>query len=188
MTRDEFLKRLRRGLGGLPSATIDDIMADHAAHFDAAHEEGRSDAEVCAALGDPGRLARELKLEAGIRRWEEGRTPSSAAAAIIAFLGLGALDILVLLPILLPAIAVMLGFYAGLIGLFVGGGFIATAGPFSGFPGGALVAIFGGLGMMAAATGLGALLVLLSIWLVNGLMWFGRLHYQVLQPAIDPKP
>ncbi len=187
MTRDEFLKRLRGGLNGLPNATIDDIMADHAAHFDAARDEGRSDAEVAAALGDPARMARELKLEAGIKRWEEGRTPSSAAGAILAFLGLGALDILVLLPILLPLLAVLVGFYAALIALFVSGGFIAIAGPFSAFPGGALIAILGGLGTMAAATGLGAALLLVSIWLVNGLMWFGRLHYQVLQPAIEPK-
>ena len=186
MTRDEFLKRLRGGLGGLPPATIDDIAADYDAHFDAAHAEGRSDAEVADALGEPGRLARELRLEAGFRRWEEGRTPSSAAGAVIAFLGLGAIDILVLLPILLPVIAVILGLYVGTVGVFVAGGGILIAGPFSGFPGGALVAMLGGLGLMAAAVAAGALLTIVSIGLVNILTWFGRLHYQLLKPAISP--
>ena len=122
------------------------------------------------------------------RRREEGRTPSSAVGAILALLGLGALDILVLLPILLPLLAVIVGFYGALIGLFIAGAFAAIAGPFSGFPGGPLVAILGGLGTMAATTGFGALLLLVSIWLVNALMWFGRLHYQMLRPAIDPQP
>jgi uncharacterized membrane protein len=185
MKRDEFLKRLHRGLGGLPAAAIDDIMADYASHFDAAADEGRSDDEVAAALGDPSRLARELKLEAGIRSWEERRSPSSAWTAIIAFLGLGALDILILLPIVLTAIGVIIGLYGALIGVFFAGGAALIAGPFSAFPGGAVVAILGGLGVMAAAIACGAVLTIFTIWLINALMWFGRLHYQVLQPAID---
>ena len=60
MTRDEFLRRLSRGLEGLPGATIDEMVADYADHFEAASAEGRSDAEVAEALGDPARLAREL--------------------------------------------------------------------------------------------------------------------------------
>jgi len=185
MTRDEFLKRLRKGLAGLPPEMVDDITSDYEAHFDDAAGEGRSEAEVAAALGDPGRLARELKLEAGFRRWEEGRSPSSAMGAIFAFLGLGALDILLLLPILLSLIGVIIGLYGALLGVFVAGGAALIVGPFSGFPGGALVAILGGLGVMAAAIGLGAVLTILTIWFINALMWFGRLHYQVLKPALD---
>ena len=58
MTRDDFLKRLDRGLAGMPADARADITSDYAAHFDAAAEEGRSEAEVAEALGDPGRLAR----------------------------------------------------------------------------------------------------------------------------------
>lgn len=185
MTRDEFLSRMRRGLNGLPAATIDDVMSDYAAHFDAARDDGRSEAEVAEALGDPGRLARELRLEAGIKRWEEVRTPSSAWTAVIAFLGLGALDILVLLPLLVPMIGVIIGFYAALLGIFIAGGGILMIGPFQAFPGGPLAALLAGLGVMAAAVALTALLTVFTIWVVNALMWFGRLHYRVLKPAID---
>lgn len=184
MTRDEFMKRLRRGLNGLPADMVDDVAADYDAHFDAAREEGRSEAEVAEALGDPSRLARELRLEAGIKRWEEGRTPSSAWAAVVAFLGLGAIDILFLLPILVPAIGVMIGLYLAMLGIFIAGGAIMIAGPFSGFPGGALTAILIGFGFMAAAVAFTALLSIASIWIINGLMWFGRLHYRIIEPAI----
>lgn len=185
MTRDDFLKRLRRGLEGMPPDAIADTIGDYEAHFDAAREDGRSEAEVADALGDPGRLARELRLEAGIKRWEEVRSPSSATNAVIAFLGLGAIDILVLLPIVLPVIGVTIGLYAALLALFIAGGVMLVTGPFSGVAvGPAIGFVFGGLGMMSAAVAFGALLSIVAIWLVNGLLWFGRLHYRVIEPAI----
>jgi uncharacterized membrane protein len=186
MTRDEFLKRLGRGLSGMPADEVADIIGDYEAHFDAAAEDGRSEAEVAKALGDPARIARELRLEAGIRRWQEVRSPSSAWAAVIAFIGLGAIDIIVLLPLLLSVIGVMIGLYVAVIGVFIVGGVAMIAGPFSSFPGGSLVALLTGLGVMSAAIFAGALLVICTIWLINALMWFGRLHYRVIQPAIDP--
>lgn len=184
MTRDEFLKRLHRGLSGMPAAVAADIVSDYEAHFEAARDEGRSEAEVADALGDPGRLARELKLEAGIRRWEEVRSPSAAWTAVIAFLGLGAIDILILLPVLLPVLGVVFGLYVAVLGLFVAGGAVLIAGPFSGFPGGPVAALLCGAGMMAGSVAIGALLSIGTIWLVNGLLWFGRLHYRVIEPAI----
>lgn len=186
MTRNEFIRRLKAGLKGVPEAELADIVADYEAHFDAALAEGRSEAEVAEALGNPGRLARELRLEAGIRNWQSDRSPSSAWAAVLAFMGLATIDILILLPIVLPVLGVMFGLFVAVIGAFIAGGFVMIAGPFSGFPGGPLVSILGGLGTMAAAVGAGALLTLFSIWVVNGLMWFGRLHYRVIEPAIHP--
>lgn len=185
MTRDEFLKRMRRDLTGLPADRIEDVLSDYTAHFDAAAEDGRSEAEVAEALGDPGRLARELRLEAGIRNWQEVRSPSNAWTAVIALLGLGAIDILILLPILASVVGVMFGIFVAMIGLFIGGGGVLIIGPFQAFPGGTAAAILTGLGMMAASVAGTALLTIVTIWLVNALMWFGRLHYRVVKPAID---
>lgn len=185
MTRDEFLRRLNRGLAGAPADAIADITSDYEAHFDAAAEEGRNEAEVAAALGDPGRLARELKLEAGIKQWEERRSPGTAWTAVIAFLGLGALDIIVLLPILLSVGGMLIGFFAACIGVFIAGIAAMVVGPFAGFPGGGFVAILAGIGLMAISIFFGSLLSIATIWLVNFLMWFGRLHYRVIKPAIE---
>jgi uncharacterized membrane protein len=184
MTRNEFIRRLRTGLKGMNADDVAEIVSDYEAHFDAAAAEGRPEAEVSRALGDPDRLARELRLEAGIRNWQSDRTPSSALAAMLAFMGLATIDILVLMPIVLPILGVFFAFYVVALCLFLGGAFVAIAGPFSGFPGGALVAIPGGLGLMAGAVALAALLTIFTIWIVNGLMWFGRLHYKVIEPAI----
>lgn len=186
MTRQEFLRRLRAGLVGLPTANANEIAADYETHFDDGIAAGRSEAEVAAALGDPDRLARELRAEAGAQRWHQEKNPSAAAAAVFAVLGLGAIDILILLPILMGVIGTLFGFFIAAIALFFSGGAVMVAGPFAAPPGGPLAAILFGLSLMAAATTIGALLAIVSIWLVNGLIWFARLHYRLLKPALEP--
>ncbi len=188
MTRAEFMGRLRRGLVGMPTAAAAEIAADYEIHFEDGVAAGRSEAEVATALGDPDRLARELRAEAGAQRWHQEKNPSAAAGAIFAVLGLGAIDILILLPILMSVVGVLFGFFMAAIGLFIGGGAVMIAGPLAGFPGGVAAAILAGLGLMAAATAVAALTAILTIWLVNGVVWFARLHYRLLKPALEPQP
>jgi len=185
MTRSEFLDQLRRGLSGMPQAAIDDIVADYDTHFSDASAAGRNEADVALALGNPSRLARELRAEAGMKNWETAKSPSSAASAILAILGLGALDILILLPIAGGIVGTMVGIFTAAIGCFIGGGVIFAAGPFMGLPGGIAASLLGGLGMMAAALGIGLLALAASIGLVNATIWYARLHYQVVKPALD---
>ncbi|ESQ80596.1 DUF1700 domain-containing protein [Asticcacaulis sp. YBE204] len=187
MTRNEFINRLKQGLVGLPAASIADIVADHEAHFEDGIAAGRSEAEVAAALGDPDRLARELRAEIGLKKWEDVKTPSSAVAAIFAVLGLGALDILVLLPILMGVAGTLVGFFMAAIGIFVAGGVVFAAVPFLAQPGGVAAALLGGVGLMAVAVTVASLTGVVTVWLVNGLVWFARLHYRLLKPALEPQ-
>ena len=187
MTRADFLRRLKAGLVGLPTSTASDILNDYEAHFDDGLAAGRTEAQVAEALGDPDRLARELKAEAGIQRWRQEKNPSAAASAVFAVLGLGALDILILLPIFMGVVGALFGFYIAAIGLFFGGGAVMVAGPFAGFPGGPLAAILMGLAFMAGGVFIAALTTVFTIWLVNGTVWFARLHYRLLKPALEPQ-
>ena len=185
MTRAEFIARLRSGLVGMPAAAAAEIVADYEAHFADAAASGRDEAEVAQALGDPGRLARELKAEAGIQRWRQEQNPSAATGAILAVLGLGAIDILFLLPFILGVLGTLFGMMIAAIGVFIGGGAIMVALPFAGAPGGALAAVLAGLGLMAGAVTVGALVAVVTVWVVNGLVWFARLHYRLLKPALQ---
>ena len=106
---------------------------------------------------------------------------------MFAVLGLGALDILILLPIFMGVVGALFGFYIAAIGLFFGGGAIMVAGPFAGFPGGPLAAILMGLAFMAGGVFIAALTTVFTIWLVNGTVWFARLHYRLLKPALEPQ-
>ena len=52
-------------------------------------------------------------------------------------------------------------------------------------PGGPATAILGGIGFMAGAASAGAVLTIISIGLMNALVWYGRLHYRLLKPALE---
>jgi uncharacterized membrane protein len=185
MTRQAFMARLQEGLRGLPPSTIADIVADYETHFKEGAAAGRSEADVAAALGDPGRLARELRAEHGLKRWEESRSPSSGAGAVFAVLGLGAIDLLILLPVLMGVFGTIFGVGVAVVALFFAGGVVFAAGPFAGFPGGTTAAVLAGIGLMTGAASLGALLALVTVGLVNMLVWYGRLHYRLLKPALE---
>ncbi|WP_374470455.1 DUF1700 domain-containing protein [Phenylobacterium sp.] len=188
MTRQAFLARLREGLAGLPAHTIADIVADYETHFADGAAAGRSEADVAEALGDPSRLARELRAEHGLRRWEQERNPSSAGGAILALLGLGAIDIIFLLPLLMGIGGAIFGIGIAVIAVFFVGGGVFALGPFTDPPGGPVAAMLAGIGMMSGAASVGALLTIVVIGLMNALVWYGRLHYRLLKPALEPQP
>ncbi len=191
MTRTEFLLALSRGLAGLPPAEIEDILDDYEAHFAEAARAGRSEAEVVRALGDPMRLAKELRAESGLRRWERERSPRSLAAALIALLGLAAVDFLVLLPLL---------FWLGLMTLILGLVLVAfclaglallvsaqSLNPFAHIVGSLTRALLG-IGFLAGGVGGGALLFLMLEWIMRLLGKYARLHYRLLSPENDTAP
>jgi len=186
MTRADFMLRLRRGLAGLQPATVEEIAGDYETHFVDGLANGRTEAEVAEALGNPDRLARELRAEAGLKRWEEEKTPAAAKGALWALLGLGVIDIVILTTVLMPILSILLGMIALVIGGVVAGVAILTVGPFTEPPGGPITAIFAGVGTVALSISLAALLGLISVGLVNALIWYARLHYRLLKPAIEP--
>lgn len=185
MTRAEFLARLRKGLDGLNPGAQAEIVSDYERHFDDGLAAGRTEDQVAAALGDPERLARELRAEQGMKRWESERSPTSAGAAIFALVGLGAIDIIILLPLLTGVVSALFGFLVAAVVVFFFGGGLLAIGPFFDPPGGPLFAVFAGLGLMGGAIFGGAVTTILSVWLVNGLVWFARLHYRLLKPALE---
>jgi uncharacterized membrane protein len=184
VTRSGFMNALRQGLRGMPQRTIDETVADYEAHFAEGAAAGRSEAEVASALGDPVRLARELCAEMRFQAYEQSPNASGAAGAIAAFIGLGALDIILLLWVLFPLLGILLVWLAiGIAMLFAGAG-LMTVGPFMDSPGGPGASVLAGVGVIAGSAAALGLLTLVSIGLVNGLVWYGRLHFKVLKPAM----
>ena len=185
MTRQDFLARLRAGVRGLPPAAIDEMIGDYEAHFNEGAAAGRDEGSVAQALGDPDRLARELKAQASLNRWETERNPSAAANAVFAVLGLGAIDILILLPIVLWVVGTLFAMAIASLMVFAVGAATMVAGPFviHGGPVAALILL--GLGLMFAAAFVGSLTAVGSIACTHALVWYGRLHLRLLKPALD---
>lgn len=186
MTKAEFLDRLRQGLRGVPRSTGEEIMADYESHFADGLAAGRSEQDLASSLGDPTRLARELRASAGIKQWEEKRSASSAVAAIFAILGLGAIDILILLPVLFALSVVAFCLYAVIIALLFAGFAILAASLFNFSPAAVgphgVVGMLEGLGLIAGSVAWGALHTLICIGMINLTVWYARLHIKVIQP------
>jgi uncharacterized membrane protein len=186
MTRGEFLGELRAGLSGLRPQDIDDIMADYESHFTDGAAAGRSEQEIAAALGDPARLARELRVETGFKRFQSEPNAGNFLGIVIALLGLATIDFMFLLPALGVLAGFLCGFAAVVFAFFVAGAALLASllpiGLFSGvgtFVGRALF----GVGLLAGSIGGGALFLMLVEWLVRLLVRYGRLHYRLLTSA-----
>jgi len=185
MTRLEFLETLRRRLAGLPEEEIDELVADYATHFADGMAAGRSEAEIAEALGDPMRLARELRAEAGFRRWETERTPASFFAVLFGFVALVAVDFVFLLPLLGGLVLFTLVAAIVLLALCVAG-VVLLAKLFSWdglFAVHSLARKLSGLGLLGVGIGGGALLLMMIDYVVRLLGKFARLHYELLNRA-----
>lgn len=182
MTRDAFLRALRSGLAGLPPQDVEDIVADYAAHFAESNISGRSEEEVTAALGDPARIARELRAEAGLRRFEAQWSLSNLLAVTTALAGLAVVDILFLLPLLVLTSFVALGVAIALAAIGAVGVKIifATLLLHVGEPiTGVLARLFIGAGLASALLGGGALLLIGLGAGVRILGHYARLHFRL---------
>ncbi|MGJ4993460.1 DUF1700 domain-containing protein [Bradyrhizobium sp. HKCCYLS3077] len=189
MNRIDFLGQLKDGLAGQPADDVDEIIADYMSYFDEAAASGRDEAEVAAALGDPRRLARELRAETGLRHWEEHRSFGNSAAVLLALGGLATVDILLLLPLLVAVIVVTLAvgllvFVLGVVGI----GLLLSllkVGHFASIAAMGLRAV-AGIGLIAGSIGCGALLLLALHSAVRMLGNYARLHYRLLKLEHEP--
>jgi uncharacterized membrane protein len=189
MNRAEFLGLLKDGLSGLPADDVDEIIADYMSYFDEAAASGRDETEVAAALGDPRRLARELRAETGLRHWEQHRSLGNSAAVLLALGGLATVDIVLLLPLLFGVLLVTLaiGLVVCVLGV-VGIGLLLSLlkiGHFASIAAMVLRAV-AGIGLIAGSIGCGALLLLALNIAVKMLGNYARLHYRLLRPEHDP--
>jgi uncharacterized membrane protein len=185
MNRIAFLRILRDGLAGLPAQETDDILADYTAYFDEANASGRSEVDVAAALGDPRRLARELRAETGLRSWENHHSFRNLSTVLLALGGLAAVDILLLLPLLFAVTLIILVsglviFVLGIVGL---GLLVSLFKPeqFTTFAAVGLRAL-AGIGLIAGSMGCCALLLFALNGAVKMLGRYARLHYRLLKP------
>jgi uncharacterized membrane protein len=187
MTRAEFMAQLRQALSGMAPRELDDVVADYSAHFDEGLAAGRSEAQIATALGDPLRLARELRAEAGLRRWEQQRTPGALLGAMVSLGGMLAVDIFILLPFLLvfalsAFIAAMVLFAVSVAAVWLLMSGLLHWNNFAGMVSASSHAL-AGIGLLGGSVGCAALLWLLLEGLVRLLGRYARLHYQVLKPA-----
>ena len=177
------------GVGGLSVVAPTLALLPHAPIVYAADSAGfpygtRSEAEIAKALGDPARLARELRAEIGFKRWESARTPGNFIGALFGFLALIAVDFIFLLPVLAFLLLFTFVTAIGAIGLCIGGAAVILSEFGSGFFSlSTLGEVFTGIALLGFGIGGGALLLWLCGAVVRLLARYARLHYTLLNQA-----
>jgi uncharacterized membrane protein len=136
-------------------------------------------------LGDPARLARELRAEVGFRRWEENRSPGNLLGVVLALLGLATIDFVFLLPFLCGLAAIFFGLSVACLACVVGGTFLL----FNLLPFGwhamnnAGMQLLVALGLISGAIGGGALLLIIMEAIAKLLIRYARLHFRLFDSA-----
>ncbi len=129
MNQDAFIQALRGELGNLPKQAVDEIVADYHEYISDGLAAGRSEEDVIAALGDPVKLARELKAQANYKQWQDRRSFGNLLRVVGSVAGLGLLNMLLLVPFMVYLLVLTAGYVisgaltvAGLVALVVFGG------------------------------------------------------------------
>lgn len=110
MKQEHFMQILRNELRNLPKHEVDEIVADYREYISDAIAAGRREEEVIDALGDPLKLARELKAQANYRLWENDRTLSNLLRVVISVAGLGVMNFLLFFPFLFYMLMLSVGY------------------------------------------------------------------------------
>jgi uncharacterized membrane protein len=124
--------------------------------------------------------------EAGLRRWEETRSPGNLVTALIALVALVAVDLIFLLPVLFVVAVILFALGVAVLAVMVAGiAVVASLFSFGDFTTitNAIARGLTGVGLVAGGIGFGALLLLVLDTLVRLLGRYARLHYQILSPS-----
>lgn len=78
-SKKEYLNRLTYGIRFLPDAERREILSDYEEHFAQGMEAGKSESDICAALGDPEVIAEEYRAQKQDKR-ETKREPQQERA------------------------------------------------------------------------------------------------------------
>lgn len=65
---NEFLDKLSGALGSMSAAQKKEILADYREHFEAGMADGKSEAEIARALGDPKQISRMYQADYAVER------------------------------------------------------------------------------------------------------------------------
>jgi uncharacterized membrane protein len=127
MNRNEFISKLHNTLGDISPAAKDEIMYDYREHFDIGLEQGKTEEEICAGLGDPRSIAKQYRAEYMVNKADVDKTAFNALRAVFAGLSLGFFKLIFLAPVMAAIIGVLACFFVVTGGLVLGGIGLFTA-------------------------------------------------------------
>ncbi len=118
----EYIHTLKvRLTGHVSREDLEEILADYAEHFSIGKSEGRSEEDLCRALGSPDDVAKEILASYLVKKAEQARSAGNIWSAVLATLGLGLFNLaVVLLPFIILIALLTVIFVSGIILVVLG--------------------------------------------------------------------
>ncbi|MFD2210423.1 hypothetical protein ACFSMW_11985 [Virgibacillus halophilus] len=166
MNEEQFLQELGDVIKHLPTEERQDVLSDYAEHFTLGREEGKTEEEIANSLGSPKKIGKEILAVYQLEIAEEKATTGNILRAVWAGIGLGFLNlVLVLGPFIALAAVVISGWVVAvsfvLSPLMIPVNAIFYPGTFE------WVDLF----FMLVAAGLGILIGIGMFYLTKGFVW-----------------
>lgn len=124
MTEKLFINILKKNLKGLAVDDRNEILADYKEHFRLGKENGKSEDDICTALGDPGQIGKNSRAELLMDIADKEGAAGNVFKAVIASFSLGFFNIVFVLGPYVGLVGVMIGLWATAVSVFLSG--IAT--------------------------------------------------------------
>lgn len=116
MTKYQFMKILEASLKNLPTVEREDMMQDFEEHFLAGMEEGKSEEEIASALGSPQQIAKEYLATYHLGKVQSKTSVGNILRAVWATIGLGFLNLLIVLGPFIAILSLLLTGWALAVG------------------------------------------------------------------------
>jgi len=152
----------------LPEYESQEILNDFEEHFKAGLQEGKTEQEIIATLGNPVDIATEY----GYVETKPGMLP--VGTRVMALVGLVFFDLLFGIAIIASLFAVWISLWSVVFSLVVTG-IAAFVGIFIG-PGPWYLMITGGIALLALSVLFGIGMIYVTKYAFKALVWYGKLH------------
>lgn len=116
MNKNQFISELDRNLNGIPYEEKKEIFYDYEEHFRIGLEKGKTEDEICIALGDPKTIAKNYKADYTIEEARKDPSSSNVLKAVFAAVSLTFFNLIfVLIPFILMWVVAIVLFAAALV-------------------------------------------------------------------------
>ena len=121
LNKKEFKSVMKKELSGLPKDEREDILLEYEVHFSEESKKGKSEEVICKELGSPKELAKMYKVNVLIQEAEDNVSTNNILRAVLASIGLGLFNLILVLGPFLGLLGLLVGIFAASLGLvFVG--------------------------------------------------------------------
>ncbi|WP_340372772.1 DUF1700 domain-containing protein [Peribacillus sp. FSL E2-0218] len=115
MNKEQFLKQLNDSLTRLSLEERQDILQDYEEYFTIGMEQGKTDQEISASLGNPKQIAKELLATYHLGQVEQTTSAGNVMRAVWAVIGLGFFNLVIVLGPFIALVGVVLAGWASAI-------------------------------------------------------------------------